>query len=82
MPVCDPPDWSNFPLWLDPPALGHVTRFNLAELQLTSMKLPSVKAPGLDGITNDVLGAVVEHNPDPLLAAFNACLDARVVPRQ
>lgn len=33
------------------------------------MKFPAGKASGPDGITNKVLGAVVAHNPVPLLAA-------------
>lgn len=55
---------------LDDPGLP----ITMAELEAASVKLPSGKSPGPDGIYNEVLKDVVRWNPALFLRAFDACI--------
>lgn len=50
--------------------------FTLEELKHVGKALRSGKAPGIDGIPNEILKMVIEVYPEILLNAFNACLSA------
>lgn len=78
-PTVPPPDWSANPLWTD---CGEPDSFTQVELTAVASRIPSGKAPGRDGIVNEVLAAVAKWNPTPLLRAFNTCLSTSTFPSE
>lgn len=50
------------------------------ELKAMTTKLPFGKAPGPDGIPNEVLSRVARAKPQALLQVFNLCLRQSVFP--
>lgn len=55
--------------------------FDLVELKMAANKPPPEKWLGPDGVFNEVIAAVKELIPIPLLKALNVCLTIRTFPR-
>lgn len=75
--------------WPDPETGGSgdavadfVPPFSAEELACAAKRLPKNKAPGPDGIPNEVIAHVSIVRPDILLSTYNACLDAGRLPRR
>lgn len=51
-----------------------IKKFETVELRSACAKLKNGKAPGLDGVSNEILKILVAHQPDVLLDIFNECL--------
>ena len=47
----------------------------MSELKLVAKRLDSGKAPGLDGIPNEVLRAIIREKPQLILDLLNTCLE-------
>ena len=59
-----------------------VPLFQISEIKLAGKRLESGKAPGPDGIPNEVLRATIQENPQLLLTLFNTCLKRGHFPKQ
>jgi len=55
--------------------------FTTEELVPAADRLTRSKAPGLDGIPNEILTAVARKSPGTLLGVYNACLLESTFPR-
>lgn len=64
-------DWGTLSIWVDVEADEVIPQFSRAELELAAIKLPPGKAPGSDGIFNEVLLALVKQNPSVLLMHYS-----------
>lgn len=53
-------------------------KFTIEELALIGKQLKTTKAPGLDGIPNELLKTIIDVYPEILLKVYNACLKERV----
>lgn len=60
---------------------GDPELFNVAELEVEGEKLKMGKAPGPDGVPNEVAKVLVEVFPDFWLRIFNKCLVEGVFPK-
>lgn len=76
----DQPDWVRVPLWMNNEP--DLEPFTMEELRCAETNVPLGKAPGLDGVFNKVLSAVVRWNPTSLLRILNVCLAARTFPKR
>lgn len=45
----------------------------MAELVLAAKKLPGGKAPGSNGIVNEILKSIIQNDPEALLTLFDIC---------
>lgn len=77
-PVAEVPDWNETSIWAGKESESE--RFTMDGLIRAAARLPSGKAPGPDGIFNEILSAVARTNPAPLLRALNVCLKHRTFP--
>ena len=59
-----------------------VPLFQISELKLGAKRLESGKAPGPDGISNEVLRATILKKPQLVLDLFNTCLERGDFPKQ
>ena len=59
-----------------------VPLFQMNELKLAAKRLDSGKAPGPDGIPNEVLSAIIREKPQRILDLLNTCLERGHFPKQ
>ena len=59
-----------------------VLLFQMSELKLVAKRLDSEKAPGPDGIPNEVLKATIRKKRQLILNLLNACLERGYFPKQ
>ena len=59
-----------------------VPLFQMSELKLAVKRLVSGKAPGPDGIPNEVLSAIIRKKPQLILDLLNTCLERAHLPKQ
>lgn len=64
----------------EPQTDEQIVAFTMDELQLATARLPNRKAPGPDGIPNELVKATVETGAHHLLDAFNSCLQEGMFP--
>jgi retron-type reverse transcriptase len=57
-----------------------VPNFTVEELGLVVQRLAANKAPGLDGIPNQVMSATIRHRPELLIDVYNAALAGGAFP--
>ena len=63
-------------------AIEEIPLFSIEELSKSVKRLPTKKAPGPDGITNEVVKLAAREDPSALLAVYNCCLTNATFPRQ
>ena len=59
-----------------------VPLFQMSELKLAAKGLDSGKAPGPDGIPNEILRAIMREKPQLILDLLNTCLERGHFPKQ
>lgn len=74
-PAAEVLDWNETPIWAGEEP--EPEPFAMDELNRAAARLLSGKAPGPDGIFNEILSVVARINPVPLLRAVNVCLKHR-----
>lgn len=57
-----------------------IPRIEMQELVTASRQIKNGTAPGLDGITNEVLKNVVQFRPEILLRLYNRCMEDGISP--
>lgn len=62
------------PIWTDPGMEGLELFFSTVKFEATAKKLLTGKAPGSDGVFNEVLSMLIRYNPAPLLNVYSLCL--------
>ena len=60
----------------------YITPFTHGELSEAVRRMPNGKAPGLDGLMNEVIKLAARSDPQGVLAAYNCCLEKGIFPRQ
>jgi len=57
-------------------------KIDLTELKAAASRLRNKRAPGIDGIPNEVVKVIVARNPNVLLSVFNSCLAEEIFPHK
>jgi len=57
-------------------------KIDLAELKSAAGRLRNKIAPGIDGIPNEAVKAIVALNPNVILSVYNSCLTEWIFPRK
>lgn len=73
-------EWETIPIWTNADEDNIPLQFTEAELEAATRKLPTGKAPGPDGIVNEILSTVARCNPDVLIELYNLYLRAVTFP--